>query len=227
VGVVETLAGELREGIKVGRFVPGYRLVESDLQRDFGVSRGPIREALSKLEVEGLVEIVPNRGALVRRMTPRDVRELVAAREFVEGGAAELAARAAAGDGAVASKVTALAGEAQVWASATDASGCHEASERFHASIVELSGNSLLTSIAGQLHVQAYRVLFHGVVTVEQCRLSSSEHVSIATAITAGDEDAARVLMRSHIRRTGNLVVRRLETSLPADERDDARHLAG
>jgi DNA-binding GntR family transcriptional regulator len=154
VGVVETLAGELREGIKVGRFVPGYRLVESDLQRDFGVSRGPIREALSKLEVEGLVEIVPNRGALVRRMTPRDVRELVAAREFVEGGAAELAARAAAGDGAVASKVTALAAEAREWTSASDASGCHEVSERFHASIVELSGNSLLTSIAGQLHVR-------------------------------------------------------------------------
>jgi DNA-binding GntR family transcriptional regulator len=208
VGLVETLAAELREGIKAGRLVPGYRLVEADLQRDFGVSRGPIREALSRLEAEGLVEIVPNRGALVRRMTPRDIRDLVAARELIEGGAAESAARAAAGSRAAAT----LAAESRQWAVTRDAVGFQRASERFHTMLMELSGNRLLVNIAAQLQVQAYWALFgHEIVTVERCRLSGGEHAAIAEAILAGDEDAAQTLMRSHIRRTGDLVIGRLE----------------
>src|ERR1700750_1796687 len=89
---VTQIVESIREGIRQGHYSPGHRLIESDLTREFGVSRGPVREALGRLQVEGLVEIAPHRGASVRRMTRHDVDELVVVRQMLQGGAARLAA---------------------------------------------------------------------------------------------------------------------------------------
>ncbi|HZX69006.1 MAG TPA: GntR family transcriptional regulator, partial [Candidatus Elarobacter sp.] len=72
----ETLVEELREAILTGRYAPGARLVQDDLAEAFGVSRIPLREALRRLEGEGLVLISPNRGAVVRTLAPKDVVDL-------------------------------------------------------------------------------------------------------------------------------------------------------
>src|SRR5450432_3541354 len=66
----------LRDDILARRLPPGARLVESDLTLRFTVSRGPVREALRRLAAEGLIEHVPHRGALVRRLSAREIREL-------------------------------------------------------------------------------------------------------------------------------------------------------
>ena len=62
------MASHLKDGILAGRYAPGQRLIEADLTRDLGVSRGPLREAFRKLTAEGLIESVPNKGAVVRRL---------------------------------------------------------------------------------------------------------------------------------------------------------------
>ncbi len=72
----ETLVDALREAILTGRYAPGARLVQDDLAAAFGVSRIPLREALRRLEGEGLVVISPNRGAIVRPLAPKDVVDL-------------------------------------------------------------------------------------------------------------------------------------------------------
>ena len=87
---VAFIVEQLREDILAGRLPPGSRLVECDLTSRFGVSRGPVREALRRLTADGLIEHWPHRGAVVRRLTEREIRELFAIRIEMEALAARL-----------------------------------------------------------------------------------------------------------------------------------------
>src|SRR3569833_2639837 len=73
---VDDIIGRLRDAILAGRIAPGQRLAANDLVEQLGVSRGSIREALQRLSAEGLVDITPNRGAMVRRLSREQVRDL-------------------------------------------------------------------------------------------------------------------------------------------------------
>ncbi len=72
---VEQITGHLIDGITKGRFVPGQRLVESDLTTELGISRGPLREAMQLLAARGLLELIPNRGARIKNLHPEDLRQ--------------------------------------------------------------------------------------------------------------------------------------------------------
>jgi DNA-binding GntR family transcriptional regulator len=91
-GLVEDIAAHLSDAIIEGQMPPGQPIVETDLQRSLGISRAPLREALLKLEGQGLVRIVPRKGAFVRPLTPRLIREMFTMRAWLEGLAARLAA---------------------------------------------------------------------------------------------------------------------------------------
>ena len=91
---VAFIVERLREDIWAGRLEPGSRLVESDLTARFAVSRGPVREGLRRLSADGLIEHRPHRGAVVRRLTEREIRELFLIRIEMEALAARLAAAA-------------------------------------------------------------------------------------------------------------------------------------
>lgn len=80
------------DGLYRGRYVPGQRLVEADLTRDFEVGRGSVREALSRLAAEGLVTMNLHRSAIIRSLSRQEVRDLVALLEVLNGFAARLAA---------------------------------------------------------------------------------------------------------------------------------------
>jgi DNA-binding GntR family transcriptional regulator len=88
--LVEDIAGRLSDAIFEGRLHPGQPIVETDLQRELGISRAPLREALLKLEGQGLVRMIPRKGAAVRAMTPRRIREIFTVRAWLEGLAARL-----------------------------------------------------------------------------------------------------------------------------------------
>jgi DNA-binding GntR family transcriptional regulator len=91
IALVDELADEIRLGVMTGRFPIGSYLRQSTLAEAFGVSRTPVREALRKLQPEGLIQVIPNRGALVRGPTAREVREAYVVRAELEGLATELA----------------------------------------------------------------------------------------------------------------------------------------
>ena len=87
----KTIYDALKEGIFSGRFQPGERLVESTLAAQLNVSRTPMREAIKRLEAEKLVEIVPNKGATVVKVSPDDIEEMYEIVGILEGYACSLA----------------------------------------------------------------------------------------------------------------------------------------
>src|SRR5436853_4251947 len=90
--LVDKLASDLQQRVLNGEFPTGTRLRQSALAAEFGVSRTPIREALRKLQAGGLVELQPHRGALVRGLSSREIRQAYEVRAELEALAAELAA---------------------------------------------------------------------------------------------------------------------------------------
>jgi DNA-binding GntR family transcriptional regulator len=200
---VAQIVESIREGIRQGRYSPGHRLIESDLTREFGVSRGPVREALGRLQVEGLVEIAPHRGASVRRMTRDDVQELVVVRQMLQGGAARLAALNINRADNRARLKGALA-ETKKWTRATDPTGYIEANDAVHDLILEIADNHLLATMIRQLRIQAFRLLFVGILSIENVRDSAKGHVAIINAILAGDADEAEAAVRRQLQHTAD-----------------------
>lgn len=91
--LVEDIAAHLSDAIFEGKLHPGQPIIETELQRLLGVSRAPLREALLKLEGQGLVKMVPRRGAFVREISPRWISEVFTVRAWLEGLAARLTAQ--------------------------------------------------------------------------------------------------------------------------------------
>jgi DNA-binding GntR family transcriptional regulator len=208
---VESVIVAITEGIKAGRYAPGQRLVEADLTAELGISRGPLREALGRLAAEGMLDLEPYRGAVVRRLSPQDVQDLFNIREVLEGEAARLAAlRIDEGENR-----TRLEDEMRVLDSFRgrgDTMAYMDENERFHELVVELSGSHLLARLIPQLQVHAFRLLFRRMIVEDSAMPNSlAEHEAVATAILAGNAKAAERAMRVHVRRSGELSLRTAE----------------
>jgi DNA-binding GntR family transcriptional regulator len=208
---VQSVVDAIIEGVKDGRYAPGQRLVEADLTAELGVSRGPLREALGRLAAEGVLEIEPYRGALVRRLSRDDVVDLFQIREVLEGEAARLAAINIEQADHRERLETAIAAVDR-FRDRNDSLAYMDENSRFHELIVELSGNKLLARLIGQLQVHAFRLLFRRMV-VEDTAVANSiaEHDDVAAAILAGNARAAERSMREHVRRSGEMVMRTAE----------------
>lgn len=197
---VERIVRHLREGILNSRYAPGQRLIEADLTRDLGVSRGPLREAFRRLSAEGLIETVPNRGALVRRLTRRETLDLFQIRIELEALGARLAAATIAERDIRSAFETAIA---PIWSDAPRLSQMAylEENKRFHDAVVGASGNCQLVQIHRQLQLPL--IMFHvsGALDAGVLSHSVTEHREIAAAILAGDADAAAAAMRRHLTR--------------------------
>jgi DNA-binding GntR family transcriptional regulator len=210
---VESVIEAITEGVKDGRYAPGQRLVEADLTAELGISRGPLREAMGRLAAEGVLELEPYRGAIVRRLGREDVRDLFNIREVLEGEAARLAALRIDDDDNRArleheiSIIDAFRGR-------NDTMAYMDENERFHELVVELSGSRLLARLIPQLQVHAFRLLFRRMIVEDSAMPNSiEEHADVAAAILAGDAKVAERAMRVHVRRSGELSIRTAEQS--------------
>jgi DNA-binding GntR family transcriptional regulator len=211
---VDSVVEAITEGVKDGRYAPGQRLVEADLTRELGVSRGPLREALGRLAAEGIVVNEPYRGAVVRKLTRADIVDLFQIREVLEGEAARLAALSIA-EGDHRRRVAASLKTLERFKRRPDTYAYMDENTRFHDLVVELSGNKLLARLIGQLQVHAFRLLLRRLVAESDAVGDSiREHESVARAILAGDGRAAEREMRKHVRRSGRMVLRTAERVL-------------
>ena len=194
-GTAGRVAERLREDIRAGRLAPGQRLVEAELTRRLGVSRGPVREALAGMQSEGLLTIEPNRGASVRRMGRKELDDLFWLRARLAGDAAALAAkRVAAGDSAAAMREELARQRALRGAGLAPYT---EANVRFHELIDRLSGNAALADVLRNLETHA-GVFLHLASAGDTERLLD-QHVEIAEAILAGDPRGAARESRRHV----------------------------
>ncbi len=205
---VDAVIDAITEGVKDGRYAPGQRLVEADLTRELGVSRGPLREALGRLAAEGIIEIEPYRGAIVRRLTREDLEDLFQVREVLEGEAARLAA-GHIDEADNRRRLDAAMRKADALRRRGDVASYIDENTRFHDLIVEMSGSRLLGRLIPQLQVHAFRLLFRQLL-MDQAAMEQSitEHEAVAEAILAGDARAADKAMRRHVRRSREQALR-------------------
>ncbi|MEV6344684.1 GntR family transcriptional regulator [Actinoplanes sp. NPDC051851] len=186
---------ELRHRILTTELAPGRRLVERDLAAELRVSRIPLREALRLLEADGLVVLVPHRGALVAPFTPSDVRDLFDVRESLEALAARLTAERRDETG-LARLRTRLA-DARAATTAGDEAGIAAANAGFHEDIVELAANPLLSGVMRPLAARTHR-LFRLTAQRDPAR-QCAEHEELYAAIEAEDATRAAALAHEHV----------------------------
>jgi DNA-binding GntR family transcriptional regulator len=188
----------LVELIVAGALRPGQHLVESELARQLGVSRQPVREALHRLEAEGWIDLRPSQGAFVHVPTDQEVDQLLDVRELLEGATARLAARAATPEAVAALWATWEEGRAAV--DSGDVARAVAANNDFHAAVAEIAGNAVLAQLS---EIVGRRVRWHyRQVAPARGHESWAEHAELVAAIEAGDEDQAAALARTHTERT-------------------------
>lgn len=200
-GIVDHIASAIRDG----RYVPGQRLVEAELTGELGVSRGPVREALRQLAADGLVEIVPHRGALVRRLSRTEALELFQIRTELEALAARLAATRM-GEPCVRERFE--RDTAAIWRDDARYSTADYLSENrnFHAAIYAAAGNGQLGKLNRQLQLSLILSQISTALTSQAIAASLAEHRAIAAAILKGEAAAAEAASRRHMQRATRLV---------------------
>jgi DNA-binding GntR family transcriptional regulator len=196
----ERVANDLRAGILHGRLAAGARLGEVELAERLGVSRTPVREALTRLAAEGLVEIVPNRGARVATWTVAELEGVFDLRVSLEPRLAGLAAGAAT-DADVAA-LDELAHRMIAVGSPgprQDLDALVPLNRAFHDRLVALADHpTLATALAAAIHPPIVRRNFH---TYDEASLrrSLAHHAEIVAALRAGDPVWAQAVMTAHI----------------------------
>ncbi|MEZ5843517.1 MAG: GntR family transcriptional regulator [Hyphomicrobiaceae bacterium] len=186
----------LYERILDGTLPPGTRLKEIELAKRFGLSRTPIREALRKLETQGLATHARNRGMVVAALEPQAVAELYAMREALEGTAAALAARQASD---VEIDVLGELVEADR-AHAADPAYMARSNRAFHAAIHAAARNRYLTKAIQALHEAMALLGPTTLASAARARQSLDEHAVIVAAIRARDSNGADDAARAHVR---------------------------
>ncbi|MFW5415801.1 GntR family transcriptional regulator [Nocardiopsis sp. CNT-189] len=183
------------------RYAGGELVSEGDIASAVGVSRTPVREALLRLESEGLVRLYPKRGALVVPVSPEEIADVVEARRLIETHTAERAARAGGQDRAeLAVRLTGRLDEMRAALGAgPDRPAFMAADRRFHREIVEASGNRILIGLYDSLRDRQLRMMEEGARTVRRMERNVEEHAVILEAVRAGDAEAARTAVTAHL----------------------------
>ena len=200
----EIVYEELKLQILTGKIEPGTRMMEIELAEEMGVSRTPIREAIRKLEKEGLVTIEPRKGAYASDVSTEDMVEILEVRQIMEGLAAELAA----------SRVQEVQldhlREAEERYNKAVASGdtadMIKYDSQFHKLIVEASNNKTLMQLIEPLQEMALRFRYLYYHDLSRAMNMPHEHDEIIDAIAAGNAEEAKIVASMHIKRLKDAV---------------------
>jgi DNA-binding GntR family transcriptional regulator len=224
--LVSSLADQIGAKISSGDYPPGTRLRQETLAEEFSVSRTPIREALRQLEVRGMVQHLPNQGAMVRAPSARDIREAYQVRAELEGLAASLAIewitdeqiermrQAQKRFSDTVDKLTVAAVKSNVRAQIKNFPNWVESNDEFHGVIIDASGNRRLKQVIRDMHHGFTRNIMLSALTMDGRRMRENvaQHEAIIEAVGRHDAVEARKVMMHHIRRSGELVVWWLES---------------
>ncbi|MBQ6000265.1 MAG: GntR family transcriptional regulator [Clostridia bacterium] len=192
----------LEQDILNGKYPSGTNLTEKDLCEEFGVSRTPLREALCQLELEGLVECIPNKGAVVLGVSEQDVNDIYAIKLTLEGLAARLAAERITQEELTDLEETLNLTEFYV--NKDDLNKILELDSRFHDVICKASKNRPLRSMMGSFH-NFIKVARHKSLTNPgRPSLMLEEHRKLLDAISKGDGELASHLAFDHTNRVFN-----------------------
>ncbi len=195
----------VREAIITGQLPPGERIMETQLAEELGVSRTPVREAIRKLELEGLVAIIPRRGAYVAGLSLKDIIEVFEIRGALEGLAAALAAERIT-DEELDKLERHLVKSAELIGRA-DLEGMVEIDTGFHLLLYEASRNKRLANIISNLREQIHRFRQTSLSYPGRMKDALEEHRKIVEAISARNPELARELAQEHIENAENSIM--------------------
>lgn len=207
-----SLGGEvtrvLRRMLIEGRFSPGERLVEEALAREMGASRTPLREALHRLEQEGLLARRPRGGYELKPLDPAEVEEAVETRGLLESYAASLAARRAS-DEILDELERNIADFARAHLR-RDPAALAALNAQFHARLAQAAGSRLLIRLLEVLEGLVERISRESATGMEAGCWSLDEHREILAALRARNPEAAARAAAEHVRRGGRHILDRL-----------------
>ncbi len=199
----------LRKKILTGELKPGERLLEIKLAETLGVSRTPIREAIRKLELEGLVIIVPRRGAEVANITRKSLQDVLEVRSSLEILAIELACDRA-NDEAISKIEEKLNAFNEALDKAEYTEICY-ADEAYHDAIIEAADNLRLAQLISNLREQMYRFRFEYVKDTQAHKIIREEHKAIFDGIAGRNKAVASAAMKEHIDHQEESILRVIE----------------
>lgn len=203
----------IRDDILAGRFAPSGRLVQDDVARRLGISRTPVREAITRLEHEGLVRLIPRRGAVVHRLTPQDILDIYEVREDLE----RLAVRLAARDGR-AYEVRTLRQLVRKMerVGPTRVTEYYRLNRAFHLGLAAAAGNTTLTGVLESLWDQATNFQMFTMYSTEELRRLVTPHAELVDVAERGDAAEMEQAVSRHIAEARANLLRKL-ADRPAD----------
>ena len=207
-----TLHGQLVDRVRTliveGQLAPGTRIHEGELGKALGVSRTPLREALKVLASEGLVELVQGRGAVVRKLTGKDVAEMLDVLRALETLAARLACR-----NATDAQIAALRrthDEMIAFYEAGNRLDYYWRNQAIHAGLADLSGNALLATMHATIQARMKRIRFIGNEDPGGWTAAVAEHREMIAALEARDEARLAAVVARHLDETWKRVANKL-----------------
>jgi DNA-binding GntR family transcriptional regulator len=189
---------------------PGKKINEEHIAKEIQVSRTPIREALCRLENEGIVTIIPRRGAFVSDLTENNVREILLIREVLEGLVVRLAVENM--DSKTLQKLRkAIEKVSSIPQKDRDLINYTRSEVDFHSILLNASNNQMLKNMMEMVNAHLQIIRLRTVVIPERAQKTVTEHQQILKAIEKGDADSAEDLMRKHVRSVREVALRNIQ----------------
>jgi DNA-binding GntR family transcriptional regulator len=200
---VESLAQEvakrIREMIRKGTLKKGDRIVEKSLSQAMGISRTPFREALRLLSSEGLVELVPNKGAYVAQPSMKDIREMFWVMSILEGKCARLCAKRTDEEGL--QKLDDLYRKLEKQYREKNHEGYMDVNHSYHSLVQDLAGNKILSEVIDNLRQKILLYRYRQIYQPDRLKASMQEHSELQKAFREKNPAAAERIMKEHLMR--------------------------
>jgi len=196
----DEVASRIRDMIIEGVLAPGARIYEEQLGKTLGVSRTPMREALKTLESEGLIEVAAARGAVVRRFSPKDVRDMLDVLAVLESFAARLACKAATGEQIAELRV--LHDRMAAFFKARNRLEYYKLNQDFHSGVLRLSGNAALQGAHLAIQARLKRIRYIGNSEPRKWNDAMAEHEEMIVRLEARDGEGLAAVLARHMEHT-------------------------
>jgi len=207
----EQVAQRLRQMLVEGRIVPGAKLNERELAELLHVSRTPLREAIKMLAAEGLVELLPNRGAQAVALTEEDILHTFEVMAGLEAQAGELAAQRITD--AELAEIRAMHFEMLAAYTRRDLSAYYSLNTRIHRAIAAAAKNPVLAQVYNQVNARLQALRFRSNQDEVKWKHAVEEHEKMIEALAARDGAAMRAVLMSHLRLKREVVLEQLHAS--------------
>jgi DNA-binding GntR family transcriptional regulator len=204
----EQVAQRLRQMLVEGRIAPGAKLNERELCEVLNVSRTPLREAIKMLAAEGLVELLPNRGAIAVSLSEADVLNTFEVMAGLEALSGELAAQRITDEELA--EIKALHFEMLAAYTRADLSGYYRLNAQIHRAINAAAKNPVLTSTYNQVNARLQALRFRSNQDGAKWKRALEEHEKMIEALSARDAAAMRAVMLTHLQNKRDVVIDQL-----------------